>query len=137
MASKDSITTKKVVEKHVETNNIPISKEDIVKDAKNKTMVVASSNNTTAKEDVETEATITNIVASDNTDRMISGDEDNEKEALSNLGVSMDELNLGPQKKLLVLPVTGFLVHRARRSRPNSNPKNRKHDFRLGNYKSE
>ncbi|XP_076884571.1 uncharacterized protein LOC143533786 [Bidens hawaiensis] len=61
---------------------------------------------------------------------------DNEKEAgMDDISIeSMDKLNLGPQKKLLVLPMGGFLVHRAHRRRPNTIPKNRLPDFSSGNF---
>ncbi|XP_076944270.1 uncharacterized protein LOC143614835 [Bidens hawaiensis] len=75
------------------------------------------------------------IVVSGNTDR-VSKQQKDEKVTKTDLGISMDKLNLGPKKKLLVLPITGFLVHRAHRSRPNSNPKvDRLPDFHSGNFK--
>ncbi|XP_076920297.1 uncharacterized protein LOC143581361 [Bidens hawaiensis] len=61
---------------------------------------------------------------------------DNEKETAGmdiNI-ISMDKLNLGPKKKLIVLPIGGFLVHRAHCRRPNTVPKNRLPDFCSGNF---
>ncbi|KAJ0624703.1 putative FCP1 domain, HAD superfamily protein [Helianthus annuus] len=70
-------------------------------------------------------------VASDNTDH-ISEEQEEEKETRISLDVSMNKLNLGPKKKLLVLPIGGFLVHRAHRRRPKTIPKNRQPDFCSG-----
>ncbi|XP_076944271.1 uncharacterized protein LOC143614836 [Bidens hawaiensis] len=46
----------------------------------------------------------------------------------------MDNLNLGPKKKLLVLPIGGFLVNRAHRHRPNAILIIRHPDFITGNF---
>ncbi|KAD5803112.1 hypothetical protein E3N88_14472 [Mikania micrantha] len=73
-----------------------------------------------------------NVVASDRISD--EEDDDDDKETGTDLGLSMDKLNLGPKKKLLVLPIGGFLVHRAHRRRPNTIPRNRKPDFCSGNF---
>ncbi|KAF5823724.1 putative FCP1 domain, HAD superfamily protein [Helianthus annuus] len=73
-------------------------------------------------------------VASENTDHNGEEQEDEKEETGVNLDVSMSKLNLGPKKKLLVLPMGGFLVHRAHRRRPNTIPKNRQPDFCSGNF---
>ncbi|KAM0053479.1 putative FCP1 domain, HAD superfamily protein [Helianthus debilis subsp. tardiflorus] len=70
-------------------------------------------------------------VASENTDHNTEEQED-EKEETGD--VSMSKLSLGPKKKLLVLPMGGFLVHRAHRRRSNTIPKNRQPDFCSGNF---
>ncbi|XP_076884585.1 uncharacterized protein LOC143533809 [Bidens hawaiensis] len=165
MASKDSIITKEV-EKHAENKIVAVAtddntatEEDVVKDAKNKIVVVASDDNTatneevvedvknkivvvasdddvTSKEDVETEATTTKVVACDSSDRISEKEQKDEKEKEVDLGMSMDKLNLGPKKKLLLLPIGGFLVHRAHRRRPKTIPRKRQPDFSSGNFMS-
>ncbi|KAI3683849.1 hypothetical protein L1987_84364 [Smallanthus sonchifolius] len=115
------------------------------KDSKIKNAVVASDDNRISKEeDAETKNA---VVASDLSP--ISKEEDVEKQdkkaeisknaveketGTTDLGISMDKLNLGPKKKLLVLPITGLLVHRAHCSRPITKPKSCSPDFVSGNF---
>ncbi|KAJ9559174.1 hypothetical protein OSB04_013788 [Centaurea solstitialis] len=56
-----------------------------------------------------------------------------EKETGIDLGISLDKLNFGRKKKLLVIPIGG-IVHRARRDKPTAIPKNRRPDFTFGNF---
>ncbi|KAI3683847.1 hypothetical protein L1987_84362 [Smallanthus sonchifolius] len=91
--------------------------------SKGKNVVIASSDSCVTKEqDVEK-------VASDHINEV-----DEKETGTAGLGVSMDKLNLGPRKKLIVLPIGGILVHRALRHRPNTIPKNRRPDFSTGNF---
>ncbi|KAI7738268.1 hypothetical protein M8C21_014434, partial [Ambrosia artemisiifolia] len=129
MATKDSIT-KNVV---VASDHSPVTKEEGVETEATINNVIVSDNNSPSneKEDV---TMMKKVVASDNT----KDDDDNEKETGSDLGVIMDKLNLlGLKKKLVVLPINGFLVHRAFRYRPSTIPKNRQPDFCSGNFMSE
>ncbi|KAK9058827.1 hypothetical protein SSX86_023670 [Deinandra increscens subsp. villosa] len=58
-----------------------------------------------------------------------------EEETVIDLAVSVDRLTiLPPKKKLLVLPITGFLVHRAFIHRKRTIPKNRRPDFCYGHF---
>lgn len=50
---------------------------------------------------------------------------------------SIEKLNLVPKKKLLVLPLSGIIVHRAHLSRPDTFLKNRSPDFSYGNFLGE
>ncbi|KAF7818728.1 putative C-terminal domain small phosphatase [Senna tora] len=52
----------------------------------------------------------------------------------SDYDLSLEKLNLGPTKKLLVLSLNGLLVHRVFRGESEGIPKNRLADFRYGNY---
>ncbi|KVH99918.1 uncharacterized FCP1 homology domain-containing protein C1271.03c-like [Cynara cardunculus var. scolymus] len=61
-------------------------------------------------------------------------DDEKETETETDLGICLDKLNLGPKKKLLVIPLGGFIVHRAHRRRPNTIPRNSRSDFSSGNF---
>ncbi|KAL8204954.1 hypothetical protein R6Q57_010577 [Mikania cordata] len=116
----------------VDSDDNPIIKQEHAeKDAGIKNVVVGSDNSISEKDDKK-EGSMKNVVASDR----VSDEEedDDDKETGTDLGLSMDKLNLGPKKKLLVLPIGGFLVHRAHRRRPNTIPRNRKPDFCSGNF---
>ncbi|KAL4560424.1 hypothetical protein LXL04_032575 [Taraxacum kok-saghyz] len=72
-------------------------------------------------------------IATDDT-REEDGDDENENETRIDLGISLDKLNISPKKKLLVLPLRGFLIHRAHLRTPSTIPKNRLPDFSYGDY---
>ncbi|KAL9993439.1 putative FCP1 domain, HAD superfamily protein [Helianthus debilis subsp. tardiflorus] len=133
MATEESIT-KNIVAGY---DHIPVTKTE---DSGIKiTTIFASEEN-----HVETEAANNNVVVGSDTrhtnekedkeDGVASEDEDNKKQTGSDLSISMDKLNLGLKKKLIVLPITGFLVHRAFRFRQNTLPKNRQPDFCSGSF---
>ncbi|XP_021986038.1 uncharacterized protein LOC110882280 [Helianthus annuus] len=132
MATKESITNNIVTD----SDHIPVTKTE---DSGIKITIVASEEN-----HVETEAANNNVAVGSDTrhtnekedkeDGVASEDEHNEKQTGSDLSISMDKLNLGLKKKLIVLPITGFLVHRAFRFRQNAIPKNRMPDFCSGNF---
>ncbi|KAD5803111.1 hypothetical protein R6Q59_024680 [Mikania micrantha] len=84
--------------------------------------------NRTNEKEAKKDGKMKNLVDFDRTN-----EEDDDKTGTS-LGISMDKLNLGPKKKLLVLPISGFLLHRAHRSRVNTILKNRHPDFCAGNF---
>ncbi|KAI3683848.1 hypothetical protein L1987_84363 [Smallanthus sonchifolius] len=129
---KDAQTKKIIV---VATDDSCVTKEEQVeKDSETKNVVVASDDSGSGKEEVvEKDVEIKNVVVA--SDDSVSEEED-EKETGIDLGLSMDKLKLGPKKKLLVLPIGGFLVHRAHRRRPKTIPKRRQPDFSLGNFMS-
>ncbi|KAM0053481.1 putative FCP1 domain, HAD superfamily protein [Helianthus debilis subsp. tardiflorus] len=139
MATKDSTITNVVVSSD---DNTTAKENDVVKVARTKNVVavkendVAGTKNVVAgskeEKDAETEAEINNVVAPDT--RRTNEKEDNEKETGIDLNISLEKLNLGPKKKLLVLPIGGFLVHRAHRRRPKTIPRKRKPDFCSGNF---
>lgn len=79
------------------------------------------------------EAGIWNVDASDDS---ISEKQDKKLTGLD-LRVSMQKLNIVSKKKLLVLPIGGFLVYRAHRRRPSNIPKHRRPDFYSGNFMSK
>ncbi|KAK9058829.1 hypothetical protein SSX86_023672 [Deinandra increscens subsp. villosa] len=93
-------------------------------------------------EDVEKEAEFAginkNVVALDpKTDPITEEEDDEEKESGSGIDlgiISMEKLTLGLKKKLVVLPVGGFLVHRAHSRRPKTIPENRRPDFCSGKF---
>ncbi|KAJ0817625.1 putative FCP1 domain, HAD superfamily protein [Helianthus annuus] len=129
VSSDDNTTTKENdVVKVATTKNVVAVKEKVVEGTKN---VVADSKE---EKDDETEAEINNVVAPDTRGTNEKEDNDNEKETGIDLNISLEKLNLGPKKKLLVLPIGGFLVHRAHRRRPKTIPRNRKPDFCSGNF---
>ncbi|KAI3743499.1 hypothetical protein L1987_61209 [Smallanthus sonchifolius] len=88
---------------------------------KTKKKVVASDDRRTGEQDDEKEAGMNAVAASDDS-------------AGIDLGISLDRLNIGSKKKLLVLPLRGILVHRAHLSRPATISKNRRPDFFYGNF---
>lgn len=62
-------------------------------------------------------------------------DSDDYEEAKDNiLELSIDKLNLGPKKKLLVLNASGLLVYRAHRANNASVPQNRMPDLINGGH---
>ncbi|KAL8214510.1 hypothetical protein R6Q57_003959 [Mikania cordata] len=69
------------------------------------------------------------VVASDG-----SEEQKDEKETGIDSGISLDRLNIGSKKKLLVLPLRGIIVHRAHRSRPETILRNRRPDFCYGKF---
>lgn len=74
------------------------------------------------------------IIASDH----ITKEEQDLKETrTSDLGISMDKLNIGPKKKLLVLPIGGILCHKVHRYGPYTVPRNRRPDFSSGQFMSK
>ncbi|KAJ9559172.1 hypothetical protein OSB04_013786 [Centaurea solstitialis] len=74
------------------------------------------------------------VVVSDHESNGSDEDDVNEKETETDLGFCLDKLNLGPKKKLLVIPFGGMIVHRAHRHRPKTIPRNRRPDFSSGNF---
>ncbi|XP_076949979.1 putative FCP1 homology domain-containing protein C1271.03c [Bidens hawaiensis] len=63
-----------------------------------------------------------------------SSSQQQQKHQTQTVVISLDRLNLGPKKKLLVIPLRGILVHRAHCSRPETIPRNRRPDFSYGNF---
>lgn len=112
--------------------NVVVSDNDQKYDEKEegiKKAVVASDDSPIVEKDKKDKETAkNNDVASDDNRITVK----NKKEI--DLGISLDKLSLGPKKKLLVLPLGGFLVHRAHRRRPNTIPKKRRADFSSGNF---
>ncbi|KAL9999214.1 putative FCP1 domain, HAD superfamily protein [Helianthus debilis subsp. tardiflorus] len=101
-----------------------------------KKTVIASDHQPTSDHNDKKDAGIKAVVAA-------SGDSNNteeqkeERKTAIDLGVSMDRLNIGSErkkKKLLVLPLRGILVYRAHRSRPETIPRNRRPDFCYGSF---
>ncbi|KAI7754181.1 hypothetical protein M8C21_012599 [Ambrosia artemisiifolia] len=65
--------------------------------------------------------------------------EEEEKDEKDDVGLSLDRVNIclekkKMKKKLLVIPLRGIFVHRAHRSWPETIPRNRRPDFRYGNF---
>ncbi|KAI3677195.1 hypothetical protein L1987_86817 [Smallanthus sonchifolius] len=87
-----------------------------------KRTVVASDDRPTGEQDDVKEAGINNAVAA------------SDDGAGNDLGISLDRLNIGSKKKLLVIPLRGIIVHRAHRTRPETIPRNRRPDFSYGNF---
>uniref|UniRef100_A0A251VT55 Mitochondrial import inner membrane translocase subunit TIM50 n=1 Tax=Helianthus annuus TaxID=4232 RepID=A0A251VT55_HELAN len=144
MATKDSTITNVVVSSD---DNTTTKENDVVKVATTKNVVAVKENDVAGTKNVvadskeekedETEAEINNVVAHDTrctNEKEDKEDNDNEKETGIELNISLEKLNLGPKKKLLVLPIGGFLVHRAHRRRPKIIPRNRKPDFCSGSF---
>nr|GFC81747.1 hypothetical protein [Tanacetum cinerariifolium] len=101
-----------------------------------KNVVVASDDAQKNEQNAENEAGIKNVAASK--EKCIDKDDhEDEKETGTDLGISLEKLSLGPNKKLLVLPLGGFVVHRAHRRRPNTFPKKSRPDFVSGNFMSK
>ncbi|TKY62046.1 putative FCP1 likey domain-containing protein [Spatholobus suberectus] len=63
-----------------------------------------------------------------------SEDEYETKDSGTNLDLPLEKLNLGPRKKLLVMNLNGFLLHRVHRSVKNEIPKSRLADGRYRGY---
>ncbi|KAF8396469.1 hypothetical protein HHK36_018092 [Tetracentron sinense] len=61
-------------------------------------------------------------------------DDDYEVDKGDDCGVSLEKLNIGPRKKLLVLNMGGLLLHRVHRSNKASIKKSRKCDLISGNF---
>lgn len=88
-----------------------------------------------SEQDDKKETRMKNVVAVAR--RITNGKQEEEEEngrGISLPGIPMVKLKLGPKKKLLVLPLTGIIVHRSHRSRPATVPKNRPPDFCYGNF---
>ncbi|MFS7990319.1 putative FCP1 domain, HAD superfamily protein [Helianthus anomalus] len=101
-----------------------------------KNTVSASDNRRTSEQDNQKVAGIKNAVA-DSGESGNSEEQKDEKDTEIDLGISMDSLKLGSKKKkkkLLVIPLRGIFVHRAHRSWPETIPRNRRPDFRYGNF---
>ncbi|KAF5784148.1 putative FCP1 domain, HAD superfamily protein [Helianthus annuus] len=75
---------------------------------------------------------IKNSVA-DSGDSGSSEENTGENEAGTSLNISMDRVNIGSKKKLLVIPLRGIFVHRAHRLWPETIPRNCRPDFRYKN----
>ncbi|KAI3738183.1 hypothetical protein L2E82_28203 [Cichorium intybus] len=73
------------------------------------------------------------IVASDDSGSS-KKEEEKKVETGIDLGLSLDKLSLGPQKKLLVIPLGGLIVHRAHVRDKFKLPKNRRPDLSYGNF---
>ncbi|KAK1426033.1 hypothetical protein QVD17_14700 [Tagetes erecta] len=97
------------------------------KQAEINTVAVASDHRCTSSQDNEKEAGNVTPVAS-------SSDNEEPKDEKQTL-ISLNQLNIVPKKKLLVIPLRGILVHRAHRSRPETMPKNRRPDYCFGNFR--
>ncbi|CAH1442078.1 unnamed protein product [Lactuca virosa] len=78
------------------------------------------------------ESKINNIVVASEDSRR-SKEEDDENETRIDLGISFDKIILRPKKKLLVLPLRGFIVHRAHLG-SRTIPNNRLPDFSYEDY---
>ncbi|KAI3826146.1 hypothetical protein L1987_00191 [Smallanthus sonchifolius] len=100
------------------------------KDSEIKTVVVASDDSSITKEEqVEKDSGTKNVVVVASDDSGSGKEEVVEKDAeIKNVVVASDD------SKLLVLPIGGFLVHRAHRRRPSTIPKRRRPDFSSGNF---
>ncbi|KAJ0736041.1 putative FCP1 domain, HAD superfamily protein [Helianthus annuus] len=83
--------------------------------------VPSSGNNSCSKDQKETG--IKNVVA--------DSDDSEEK---TGLDISLDRVNIGSKKKLLVIPLRGIFVHRAHRWYPATIPRNCRPDFRYGHF---
>ena len=83
-----------------------------------------------------TESDIKNVdLASTSDDSRSTQEEEHDRmETKLDLGISLSKLTLRPKKKLLVLPLTGIVVHRAHLRSPAGIPKNRRPDFCYGNF---
>ncbi|KAL4560419.1 hypothetical protein LXL04_032570 [Taraxacum kok-saghyz] len=64
-------------------------------------------------------------------------EEEKESETGIDLGISLEKLSLGPKKKLLIIPLGGFIVHRAHVRNRSALPKDRRrrHDVCYGQFK--
>ncbi|KAL4560426.1 hypothetical protein LXL04_032577 [Taraxacum kok-saghyz] len=85
---------------------------------------------------IPTESDIKNVdLASTSDDSRSTQEEEHDRmETKLDLGISLEKLTLRPKKKLLVLPLTGIVVHRAHLRSPAGIPKNRRPDFCYGNF---
>ncbi|KAA8518631.1 hypothetical protein F0562_016105 [Nyssa sinensis] len=61
--------------------------------------------------------------------------DDEEEDTGIDLGLSLEKLNLGPRKKLLVLGLGGLLVHRVHRYKSTGNQNTRSPDAVCGNFR--
>ncbi|XP_071690658.1 uncharacterized protein [Rutidosis leptorrhynchoides] len=111
IVSSDNNVTSHITDQKEEIKNVAVS-SDVTKDQ--------DENNKTRIDSVD-------LVASEDT-RTIK------KEPTIDIDISMDKLNLGPKKKLLVIPLGGIIVHRAHISRPSTILKNRRPDLSYGNF---
>nr|XP_043611992.1 uncharacterized protein LOC122583677 [Erigeron canadensis] len=130
MATKSSITNSVV---HAASNDTSNNKNE--KETTKNVVVVASDDSSPINEQNDKKATgIKNVgnVPNESTPNIVKEDEKQKK--IDTSIISLDKLSLGPKKKLLVLPLGGFIVHRAHRRGLNTIPKNRRPDFSFGNF---
>lgn len=63
-----------------------------------------------------------------------NGEAEVEESTLQKCGLSLEKLNLGPRKKLLVLSLGGLLCHRVHRDEASKIPKYRYPDATYGSF---
>ena len=130
----------KVADKEAGIKNVVVASDDTRNNQKNdekENVVVASDDAHKNEQDAENETGIKNVVVASKAACIVKDDHEDEKETGTDLGISFDKLSLGPKKKLLVLPLGGFVVHRAHCRRPKTIPKKRRPDFASGNFMSK
>ncbi|GKA94232.1 uncharacterized FCP1 homology domain-containing protein-like protein [Tanacetum coccineum] len=123
----------------LKNKSVAVAKDDTYSSenqAKIKSVVLAYKHSRTNEKVAEKEAGVENASVASK-DKSIIKDDKDEKERRNDLGISLDRLTLGPKKKLLVLPLSGILVHRSHRDKPYSIPNKCRPDFSSESFLSK